>query len=85
MRVTYDGAGNLFDGHGTLFLADSNNFAIRKIVVATQTVTTVVGVLSSSGLRLGPLPGGLLAPLAVATDATGAIYIGDINVVLVAR
>ena len=73
------------DGHGALFVADTQNSAIRKVAVATKTVTTEVGVLSSVGLRLGPLPGGLVAPLAVATDASGAIYIGDDNAVLVAR
>jgi sugar lactone lactonase YvrE len=73
------------DGSGNLYVADTENSAIRKVVIATRTVTTVVGVLSKVGLELGPLPGGLVTPQAIAIDAAGHIYIADDDAVLVVR
>ena len=73
------------DGKGNLFVADNQNSAIRKVVLSTLAVTTVVGVLSQNALVLGPLPAGLQLPEALALDAAGAIYISDDSAILVAR
>jgi hypothetical protein len=73
------------DGKGTLFVADTENGAIRKVVIATRTATTIVGVLSQHALMLDPLPGGLVTPQALALDAAGALYISDDFAILVAR
>lgn len=73
------------DGQGTLYVADTQNGAIRKVVVATRTVTTIVGVLGQHTLALGPLPGGLVTPQTLAVAADGTLYISDDSVVLVAH
>jgi hypothetical protein len=73
------------DGNGTLYLADTVNGAVRKVVVGTRAVTTIVGALSQHTLGLGPLPGGLVTPQTLALDAAGALYISDDFAILVAR
>ncbi len=73
------------DGNGTLYVADGGNGAIRKVVIATRTVTTIVGVLSQHAQVLGPLPGGLVFPETLAIDANGALYISDDDAILVAH
>ena len=40
------------DGAGNLYIADSNNHAIRKLVVATGEVTTLAGALGKAGSAL---------------------------------
>lgn len=45
------------DGLGDLYVADTNNSMIRKIVLATATVTTIAGMAHVVGQQLGPLPG----------------------------
>ena len=54
-----------YDGSGALYVADTQNSTIRKIDIATQHVTTVVGVAKQSNLKLGPLPGSLYSPVFV--------------------
>jgi hypothetical protein len=73
------------DGNGTLYVADTENGAIRKVVIATRTVETLVGVLEQHALMLGPLPGGLVTPQALAVDAAGALYVSDDFAILVVR
>lgn len=77
--------GIVYDGHGVLYVADTNNSAIRRVVISTGVVTTVVGVLGHSGLVTGPLPGGLVAPIGVTYNyTTSSLYISDGNAILVA-
>ena len=67
------------DGAGNLYIADSNR--IRKVTAATGIITTVAGSVSNgySGDG-GPATSALLnAPLAVAVDSAGNLYIGDSN------
>jgi hypothetical protein len=73
------------DGNGTLYVADGGNGAVRKVVIATRTVTTIVGALSQHTQVLGPLPGGLVFPLTLALDPSGALYISDDDAILVAH
>jgi len=66
------------DGVGHLYVADSVNAAVRKVDLATGTVTTLVGVLGQRGERLGPLPGGLSRPYGIAMAPSGAgVFIVD--------
>ena len=42
------------DGEGNLYVADTNNHAIRKIVISTKTVSTFSGLLGTSGTTDSP-------------------------------
>jgi sugar lactone lactonase YvrE len=77
--------GLALDGEGTLYVADSANHTVRKIVLATGAVTTVVGVAGLAGVVLGPLPGGLKLPVDVAFASTGELYITTDFAVLAAK
>ena len=60
-------AGMAFDRNGALYIADSGNNAIRKIFT-DGIIGTVFGRNSSTAL---------FAPLAVAVDTAGNVYVGD--------
>jgi serine/threonine protein kinase, bacterial len=69
--------GIVFDGEGSLYVSDAGSFTIRKIDIATATVTTVVGVPGTSGVLLGPLPGCLGSPQGLAFGSGGELLIAD--------
>lgn len=50
------------DGKGNLYITDFTNHTVRKLELATQMVTTVVGVPGQAGFIPGPLPGVLSSP-----------------------
>jgi uncharacterized protein YjiK len=54
------------DGAGNLYVADSGNATIRKVVVATGVVTTLAGSA-----------GGFNYPTGVAVDGAGNLYVAD--------
>lgn len=62
------------DNAGNLYVADTNNHTIRKIVIATGAVTTIVGRATSIGFTGGTLPGSLAYPQGVALY-DGTLYI----------
>lgn len=66
------------DNAGTLYVADTNNHTVRKIVIATGAVTTVVGSATSIGFSGGSLPGSLAYPQGVALY-NGTLYISTRN------
>lgn len=72
------------DGAGGLFVADYYNRLVRKLVLATGEVTTVVGGRNRLGVILGALPGSLTGPAGLAFAAPGTLFItdDDENVVL---
>jgi len=69
------------DSVGNIYIADSNNFVIRKVTVSTGIISTVAG----DGGRGNSGDGGLATsaefgfPNAVALDSAGNIYIVDGN------
>ena len=73
------------DGAGHILIADTGNHAIRKVVISTGVVTTVVGSQGNTGVMLGPLPACLNSPRGLAFGPTGDLYITDENAVLVAQ
>ena len=68
------------DGLGNLYVSDSSNFTIRRIVIATGEVTTLAGAAGQSasidGVGGDARFGGLGA---VAMDAAGNLYVADIT------
>jgi len=70
--------GLAIDGSSNLYLADTNNHTIRKVVPSTGVVTTVAGLAGNSGGADGP---GSLArfnyPSGVAVDRAGDLYVAD--------
>ncbi len=71
-------AGLATDGPGTLYVADTGNHTIRKILVGTGEVTTIAGVagIPGSGDGTGALAR-FFEPSALATDGAGNLYIAD--------
>ena len=69
------------DGAGGLYVADSGNHVIRRVVIATRAVTTVAGVAGSSGRTVGanPLQSQFNNPEGVDVDAAGNVYVADTN------
>jgi uncharacterized protein YjiK len=66
------------DTSGHLYVADTNNNTIRKIVVATGTVTTVAGLAGTAGSADGTTNSARFHyPSGVAADSTGNLYITD--------
>jgi DNA-binding beta-propeller fold protein YncE len=65
------------DGAGNLYIADTGNGTIRKAVLATAAVTTVVGEAGHQGVVLGALPAGLNAPAGVVALPGGELIIVD--------
>jgi sugar lactone lactonase YvrE len=70
-------SGLALDGQGALYVADSGNNRIRKLVLATGVVSTVAGS-SSAGFADGV---GTAAqfnrPIGMALDGQGALYVAD--------
>ncbi len=70
----------LLDGAGDLYIADSGNHAIRKLVLATGKLTTIAGQLGHSGYSGDnglPTAALLNTPEGLALDSNGALYIAD--------
>jgi sugar lactone lactonase YvrE len=66
------------DDAGNLFVTDTGNSTIRKIVIATGTVTTFAGTASQPGSADGT--GGAAAfssPAGIAADGAGNLYVAD--------
>jgi sugar lactone lactonase YvrE len=78
-------AGLAVDGVGDVFVADSFNNIVRHVEASSSTVTTAIGTLNGSGVRLGPLPAQLTQPSALALTSSGALLIVSENAVLIAH
>jgi hypothetical protein len=88
VHVTSDNAGNLFvSDHTNNTGLNQLGGTVRKIVISTRAVTTVVGSPNRFGIVLGPLPAQLTAPAGLAFVPPAQLFITDTaeNVVLVAQ
>lgn len=67
------------DGAGNLYVADTGNNRIRKVTIATGTITTLAGNGTAGFSGDGGLAGGavLNSPRGVAVDRAGNVYIAD--------
>ena len=79
--------GLALDASGNLWVADSGNATVRKIDLATNAVTTPIGIAGHHGVSFGPLPAGLNNPVNVGALPGGGIAVVDSleNAVLVAK
>lgn len=75
------------DGKGHLYVADTGNATIRKIDLATKTVTTFLGQPGKSIVQLGFAPAGLSRPTGIALTPEGDLLVVDSaeNAVLIVR
>jgi trimeric autotransporter adhesin len=71
--------GTAVDGSGNLYVADTGNNCIRRVMTSTGIITTVAGngVSGSSGDGGPATSAGLMNPSDVAVDGSGNIYIAD--------
>ncbi len=70
--------GLAIDSAGILYVADTNNDTIRKVVLTTGGVTTIAGLAGSSGSADGLGSAARFnAPLDVAVDTAGNLYVAD--------
>ena len=70
--------GLVLDASGNLFIADTNNNAIRKLVASTGVATTVTGLTGSAGSADGPSSQAQFHfPSGIGIDAAGNLYVAD--------
>jgi hypothetical protein len=74
-----------YDGAGSLYVADGQT--IRKVDIASATVSTIIGSPDRVGVSLGALPASLNVAYGVFVLPTGELAIGDYteNAVLIAH
>ena len=74
-------SGVAVDGSGNLYIADSNNFAIRKVLASTGVIATVAGNrnLGHSGDGGPAINAQLEWPESATPDGSGNLYIADYN------
>ena len=66
------------DGDGDLFIADTDNFAIRKVVIADASVSTLAGGPASLGSEDGVgAAARFSAPRAMASDGGGNVFVSE--------
>ncbi|WP_165452623.1 cadherin-like beta sandwich domain-containing protein [Paenibacillus thalictri] len=67
------------DGGGNLYIADTDNFKIRKVDASTREISTVAGDgnYGYAGDGVSPLSAQLRSPTGVAVDVYGHLYIAD--------
>jgi hypothetical protein len=63
------------DRAGKLYVADTLNSAVRKVVPATGAVSTYVGVLGLGKVGRGPLPATISFPVGIALTSTGDLVV----------
>jgi sugar lactone lactonase YvrE len=70
--------GLVLDGSGNLYIADTNNHSIRKLVLATGVVSTVAGQSGQSGSNDGVgTAAHFNAPSGVGIDASENLFVAD--------
>ena len=67
----------LVDSQGNVFIADTDNYTIRKIIPDRQ-VTTFAGVANEPGYQTGPgKEARFYKPIEIATDGEDNLYVAD--------
>ncbi len=75
-------SGLALDGEGNLFVADTGNHTIRKIVIATGAVTTLAGSPRVAGSADGVgREARFNSPLGLAFDGAGGLYVSEVAAV----
>jgi trimeric autotransporter adhesin len=71
--------GLALDASGDLFIADTNNCVVRKLVLSSNTITTSAGnhTCGYSGDSGAATSAELYLPASLATDSTGNVFIAD--------
>lgn len=72
----------LLDSSGNIYIADSGNNVIRKVTKSTGNISTYAGNFNTPGYTGDggqATRAGLSAPVAIAMDAAGNLYIADTN------
>ena len=72
-------AGLYNDGAGSLYVADGGNYALRKIALATGTVSTFAGASSIGSSDGVGAAAHFWAPQGMVADASGSLYVADTN------
>jgi sugar lactone lactonase YvrE len=71
------------DTYGDLYVADTLNNLVRHVDLSTGAVTTVIGTRAADGVLLGPLPGQLTQPGALAlTPSNGLLLVSESSLLL---
>jgi len=66
------------DGAGNIYVADTNNHTIRKVVLSTGAVTTIAGTAGMPGSTDGTgATARFYTPFGVAADGAGNLYVAD--------
>lgn len=67
------------DGLGNLYIGDSSNCVVRKVVIASNAISTVAGnhTCGYSGDGGAATSGELYTPSGISTDSTGNLFIAD--------
>ncbi len=74
----YSPGGLACDGAGNLFVADTQNHAIRKVVIAPGVVTTLAGQVGTCGSADGFGSGAQFCyPTGLASDGAGSLFVAD--------
>jgi sugar lactone lactonase YvrE len=74
--------GLALDGAGNLFVADTANFTIRRVIVATGAVTTLAGSPGVLGYATGRGSDATFQnPTGLALDGAGGLYVADLNLI----
>ncbi len=69
------------DAAGNIYISDVYDYVVRKVTAATGVITTVAGTGMSTAGPLGdggPATGAMLAPMGLALDGSGDLYIADL-------
>jgi hypothetical protein len=69
--------GLALDNAGDLYIADTNNHTIRKMVLSTGAVTTFAGLAGNAGNSDGTSSARFDFPSDVTVDASGNVYVAD--------
>lgn len=71
----------IVDSNANLYFTDMNNQRVRRVDGLTSTISTIAGsgVAGYNGDSISSIGANLNYPKGLARDATGALYVGDIN------